>query len=377
MHSDVNPPNMGGVRKMELVISSLIQNGHSVVVLSSAMLSISRLAVRSGYCEQIEVEGGGAFQVVYPPALMLRPFGGLVSSFSAARFLRDVTSQYHIDAAIAYNTYLFESLTIKELLAQSSLPVCLEIEDLPLARKRGLLNLKPVFDQLCWHNMLKISSSFLAVNQDIYNILPEDKPKIVLPGVIDQELIEVSEQRNSPFSGTERIVGYFGALNPGKGIEVLFDLVPKLAFPWKLVMTGSGPLAEFCESLSALYPDRFIFYGNVLKTEMIQIMCECDCVVIPKEQITGDGKGVFPFKALEYLVSGSHIISTTLAQQGNLNLSFFQRWDGSLDGLIYNLLCAESDYNVECTLRNSARHAAITKYNMTNVGKDISELLCV
>ena len=374
-HGDIYTPSIGGLRKIELIVMALTQAGHTVVVLSSAMLSISRLSLRSETCEVINLECGGTFKVIYPSALMLRPLGGFINCMRAAGFVRRIVDEFKPDAAIVYNTYLFESLAVSELLRSKKIPICLEIEDLPLARRRGLFNLKPLLDQFCWNGMLKKVSSFLAVNQFILDKLPDNKPKTLLPGVIDQKLLVQAKTRSRPYAKSERLLGYFGALTAEKGVKVLLELVPKLEPPWQLVVTGSGPLSNEFELISEKFPERFHFLGSVSEQLLYSTMCSCDCVVIPLEQITDGGQGVFPFKTLEYLISGSHIISTPLALQNELDLSYIMRWDGSLSNLLTTIKRSESDYNNEAIIRTVAIDHVLSRYTTSGINKLLTEHL--
>lgn len=374
-HGDINTPSLGGLRKLELIVMALTKAGHSVVILSSAMLSISRLALRSEACEAIDLECGGTFKVIYPPALMLRPLGGFVNCLRVASYVRKIIDQYSPDAAIVYNTYLFESLATRELLRSNKIPICLEIEDLPLARKRGLFNLKPLMDQFCWNSMLEKASSYLTVNKYIFDKLSNDKLKTLLPGIIHPELVELSRLRLTPFTNQHKILGYFGALTPEKGVNVLLELIPRLESPWRLVVTGSGPLSTEFTKLSKRYPERFEFMGLVSEHQLYKNMCSCDCVVIPLEKISDGGQGVFPFKTLEYLVSGAHIISTNLASQNKFDLSFIQRWDGKLSSLLNLLFRAEQDYNNEYDLRTATREYVINRFGLSGIEKILNKHL--
>jgi glycosyltransferase involved in cell wall biosynthesis len=376
-HGDFNTPGIGGERKLELIVAALLKGGHRVVVLSSAMLSVSKLSVRKKCWQDVPLEGGGSFKVIYPPALMLRPLGGLINCLFAAKYVREVISEYHVDAAIIYNAYLFETIATKQLLSATPMPICLEIEDLPLARKRGVLNIKPFLDQICWSGMLRRASSFLAVNQAILDMLPDGKRKTLLPGIVSQRLLEEAEARGVPFTKAERVVGYFGALTPEKGVQILLELVPRLAPPWRLVVSGSGPKSQEFEALSARYPERCRFLGRVSEAELYRAMCVCDCVVIPLEQITDGGKGVFPFKTLEYLVSRSHVVSTLLAGQNDLDLSFINRWDGSTDDLLCVLARAQDDYKDEAMLRASAIDYIVSNFTISQVGTTITSHLSI
>lgn len=373
-HGEMNPHSLGGIRKVSLIIQALAQQGHQVVVLSSAILSNSRLAWRTPVREQLE-SANGSVTVIYPSALMLRPLGSLLNSFRAASLIRQLLAEFVPDAAITYNSNLFESLSAKELVRLRGTPIILQIEDLPLARQREWMNIKARLDQQCWDRMLNLASAFTAVNSFILDMLPGDKPKYLLPGIIDQQLLECSQVRPVPFSGSQRTLGYFGGLTPGKGLEVLLDLVPQLPSPWRLVMTGSGPLASNFELLSKQYPDRLTFLGLVSDLQLYEAMCACDCTVIPREQIMNGGQGVFPFKAFEYLVSGSHVIAYPLAPLADHDLSFIHRWDGSVNSLLAALSRGDIEFRREQSNREKAVAMILSRYSHTGIVELFAKLL--
>lgn len=364
---------MGGSRKARLIMEALARQGHHVVVLSSAMSSNSRLAWRAEVREKIRDN----VTIIYPPAFMLRPFGGALNCFRAAGLIRQLLREFDPDAAIVYNTYLFESMATHELARfKKQIPIVLEVEDLPLARRREWCNLKPRLDQCCWKGMLQRASAFTAVNGYILNLLPDNKPKYLLPGIIDDQLLQNSRARSMPFSGTSRTIGYFGALTEDKGAGVLLDLVPRLPDAWRLVMTGSGPLAPDFERLGCKFPERLSFLGRVDEARLYQAMCACDCTVIPLEQISNEGQGVFPFKTLEFIAAGTHVIASPLATLGDLNLAFIQRWDGkSVDQLLAELACAESKFLQEQSIRQDIITVILDRYSLSGAANLFSKLL--
>jgi glycosyltransferase involved in cell wall biosynthesis len=264
----------------------------------------------------------------------------------------------------------------RELTRLKKTPIVLEIEDLPLARRREWFNMKPWLDQWCWNDMLKMASAFTAVNEPIFDLLPNDKPRYLLPGVIDEHLVTRSRSRQPPFNNSQRTLGYFGGLGHEKGCQALIDLVPQLPSEWRLMVTGSGSLAGDFERLSKEYPDQLLFLGYLSVTQLYEAMCACDCTVIPLEQTSEGGRGVFPFKTLEFVVAGTHVIASPLPALRDLDLSFIQRWDGcSVDSLLAELFQAESEFRREQSAREKAIATILTRYSLSGVANRFSALL--
>jgi len=375
INNDNKTTNLGGMRKIELMCSILVNSGHNVTVLSSTMFGKSSLGIRHYHSECKQFDNGKSVRFEYPAVFMLRTFGGLINCLRSKSIASTLLKDFIPDLAIIYNTYLFESLVTMELVNRN-IPIILEIEDLPLARYRGVFNIKPRLDQMCWDWMLRNTSAFTAVNQPIFNMLPSDKPKILLPGIIDQDLIECSKLRSKPFCNDVKILGYFGALSHDKGVSILLELVPQLNSSWQLIVTGSGPLSTKFEELSKAYPDRMIFLGNVDKKIMYETMCSCDCLLIPPENITNQGEGVFPFKTFEYVVSGAHIISVKLPSCDVTDKAlFFQRWDGSLVTLLQLINQSEEDYDVESTFRNELATFVKDNYSINSLTSKLNDII--
>ena len=112
--------------------------------------------------------------------------------------------------------------------------------------------------------------------------------------------------------------------------------------------------------------------------ELYKAMCRCDCTVIPLEQITDRGIGVFPFKALEFIVAGTHVIAPQLSPLQDLDLSYIQRWDGSgVESLLFHLSRAETEFSREQVVREQTINTILHRYNLIGVAELLSSLLSV
>jgi glycosyltransferase involved in cell wall biosynthesis len=294
----------------------------------------------------------------------------------SSSIVRKLLAGFRPDAVIVYNSHVFEMLCTKTLRRRlGRLPILLEIEDLPHARRRGWLNIKPRMDEMCWNTMLAGANAFTAVNQAIFDKLPATKSKFLLPGIVDPLLVERAATRQPPFLGRTKTLGYFGALGEEKGVGVLLELVPQLPGDWQVVVTGMGTLSGELSALSRRYPDRLRFLGRVEDHELCQLLCECDCTLIPKEWIVNPSEGVFPFKTFEYIVSGGHIIGSNLPRSCGVDLSFIKPFNGTVTDLLQALSTAHADYLSTDDMRQQARREIVSLYGMKAVGERILDLL--
>lgn len=374
MHDDSSASGFGGLRKIESITTALVKQGHNVLILSSFINSKSLFGWRKRHEERLS-EGLDNVQVIYPATAQLRPLGGLINCIRAESTVRSLLKEFKPDVMIAYNTYLFEFLASRAVQREINCPMWLEIEDLPLARQREFFNLKPRLDQMCWKGMVNRAKVFTAVNEPILNFLPSDRPKYLLPGVLHEVLVQLSRTRRPPFSRKRKTFGYFGGLSADKGVQVLLDTLHQLPDDWQLIIAGAGSLAPAFAELSRETPERVRFLGKLQPLDLIPVLCDCDCTVIPLERISNQGKGVFPFKTFEYLVAGTHVISAPLPTLRDVDLSFIQRWDGkSQNQLLALLSTAQKDFEQETDVRTSVQEHLSTQFGPDGIASLVNQI---
>jgi glycosyltransferase involved in cell wall biosynthesis len=225
--------------------------------------------------------------------------------------------------------------------------------------------------------MLRTASGFTAVNYSILAQLPADRPRHLLPGIIDDRLTDLVASRQDPFTCRPHVLGYFGGLSQEKGVDVLLNAVPHLPDDWRLQVGGTGPLAHDLQKMARADPGRVTFLGNLTGDALYDALCSCDATVVPPEQLGGDGLGVFPFKVLEYLVADTHIITTPLPDIGAVDLRFTYRWDGTVTGLVRELEKAAASFELEREARTNAIHQASARFTITGAAALFAELLRV
>lgn len=134
-------------------------------------------------------------------------------------------------------------------------------------------------------------------------------------------------------------------------------------------------MASRFRQLSKEFPSQLDFHGTVNTKRLYKLMCECDCTVLPPEKIDGEERGVFPFKTLEFLVAGTHVIAPRLPPLKDLDVSFISRWDGSEDSLLQHLDKAESDFSDEEILRRGVISKVVGRYSIDGVADMFSRLI--
>jgi glycosyltransferase involved in cell wall biosynthesis len=370
---DTQTGGLAAQRKIELICEGICDQGHEVMVLSSFVTDVPFPFWRRPYQERM-ASGRHSIPVYYPALLGIRAIGSLLNGVRAGWIARTAAASFLPDMILLYNTNLFEFQAAGAIVNAKPCPIVLEIEDLPRARRRGWWNFKPWIDQLCWDRLLRACRGYTAVNRAIKDMLPDRKPSLLLPGIIDDRLLEMAAQRSPAFTGQRRTFGYFGGLSQDKGVMVLADLAKELPDPWDILVCGGGPLAPLFHSLARQRPGRFTFLGSVPSARMYEAMCRCDCTMVPPERIAGDGSGVFPFKVFEYLAAGTHVIAPPLKTLPDFGIDFINRWDGRADSLPGLLERAEADFFQEAPERRQAVDTLCSRYRVSQVGEQIQRM---
>jgi len=174
-------------------------------------------------------------------------------------------------------------------------------------------------------------------------------------------------------------LGYFGALEPEKGVAVLLNLLPSLPSPWRLTVTGAGTLEEALRTSATEFPDRIEFHGRVSHRRVTELMHDCDAIVNPHASIADMRDGVFPFKVCEAIGSGGLVISTPLPAI-DIDLSrAVLFYDGSVRALATALGEAKHRYDVLGAEIVAAREAVWERYGeeavLRSLGAAIEPLL--
>ena len=187
---------LGAVRKMESIINVLSDFGDIILVNSAHNET-------GWYHRDVRKRKIGRTTVLeyLPRRWPGRKPGKFLNLFEIGSIIRDILYQYGKPQILwLYNPYAFEACFAIKLSRLHSCPVVLELEDAPLARKRGL-NPKPWLDNLAYKRLLPCVDYAFCVNKALAACLEEHKIKtFLLPGLLAQSFLE-KIQKGSPFAG--------------------------------------------------------------------------------------------------------------------------------------------------------------------------------
>ena len=165
--------------------------------------------------------------------------------------------------------------------------------------------------------MLKINDKIIA-GSDAYVFLTQQmndevnvkqKPYIVLEGHANEEM---KDREHKPFLRDEKTIVYAGAIEKIYGIEMLCKAFLGIALPGEyLHIYGKGDYSEELAEL-AEKNENIIYHGNRPNYEIVEAELTATLLVNPRPTDGEYTKFSFPSKTLEYMVSGTPVLSSRL-----------------------------------------------------------------
>lgn len=337
----------GGDRKTSLTLRVLLELGHEVFLLNSSCTDATTPFYQAQWTTtQIDQQ---VIDLYNPPRFSQdRRIGKAIQALLAPTIGKSIVSEKEFDLVWIYNSYIFEARFALSLFKKKKIRIIFQIEDLPLARKRSSFNLKPKLDAYYFRELCDASTKILMVNSSITNAIPseENKAKAVLfPPIIDPAIsATASHQTVEKFKGEIVKIGYFGALTEEKGVGQLLRIIQKLPANYELNLYGKGELEGQINRLAANH-SNIKYHGFISGKPMTDQLHSMDILLNPHADISKMQDGVFPFKMLEYIATGSYVITTPLPQLEGVDLSYLATYHYSDDALIDALINAPRKYS--------------------------------
>ncbi|WP_312654097.1 glycosyltransferase [Proteiniclasticum sp.] len=175
-----------------------------------------------------------------------------------------------------------------------------------------------LIESISW-KLYRCICNFFLQRYDYYIILTEQmnelvnsnaKPYIVIEGLVDMKMKTVPNQLNNKYK--EKIIIYAGALYEKYGIKSLIEAFIRLEDPdSRLWLFGDGDMVD--EILDYEKRDhRIKFFGVVSNEKIVQEQLKATLLVNPRPSKEDFTKYSFPSKNMEYMVSGTPILTTAL-----------------------------------------------------------------
>lgn len=140
---------------------------------------------------------------------------------------------------------------------------------------------------------------------------PRHKPRMVMEGLVDA--LEIASDAAPRVKDAEsRIVLYTGSTHKVYGLRTLaqafLDANPA---GWELHICGQGDMDEELRAMAAV-EDSLFFHGVVANREAVEMQKRASLLVNPRPTHEEFTKFSFPSKNMEYMVSGTPVLTTAL-----------------------------------------------------------------
>lgn len=246
--------------------------------------------------------------IFYTSALSVRFLIGYWESRRAQHFLRTRHSRRPYDAVIIYNLQRAQLGCARYALRDLGLPVVLQYEDDSFVDVHGRTPAGMIaeWNRAACREVVTSVSGGTAVSPYLMSQMPADVPKLLLRGVVSNEILNRS--RGAKASKRNWVV-FSGTHEGTQGLAQMIEAWHMLDLPdWELHIAGQGPLTSTLEKM-ANRKRSIVFHGLLNREENAKMLCAAKIGMNPQD-LTKTPGNVFAFKIVEYLAAGTHVITT-------------------------------------------------------------------
>lgn len=200
----------------------------------------------------------------------------------------------------------------------------------------------------------------------------QTKPTIVVEGFSDPDAHDFSETKVQ-----KKTLMYAGALSRVHNVHTLISAFQKTSMDVDFWVYGDGELRNVVVAASK-EDCRIHYFGKVSREEMLRAQKRAHLLISAKSTDDAHTKFAFPSKILEYMSSGTAVLSTRV---GGIPSEYFQYLlpieDESINGIAASIENAFSKTKEELEeLGNKARDFAVQKKNCYRQSERIVDFLC-
>lgn len=298
-----NSPHIPGQQAQKynrLIIQGLAANGAEVRTVTARPVtsancrskflpaqSVQRDKVQYHYCSVLNVKG---LKVIWKSLTAF--FVVLLGGCDA--IITDV-----LNASVAYGTVTAARLCKK--------PCIGIVTDLPELMVTGT-NQKHI--KLVRKVMQKCTGYILLTEAMNEEVNPEHKPYVIIEALCDSK-IRPQDARKKDDDGTKKCM-YAGLLDVRYGVKDMVDGFILAGMPdVELHIYGSGPYVEELKATAQQHPS-VVYHGTAMNDEVVRAEMDADLLINPRPTHEEFTKYSFPSKNMEYMASGTPVLTTKL-----------------------------------------------------------------
>lgn len=184
------------------------------------------------------------------------------------------------------------------------------VTDLPGLMLSNSKKEKSVYTMLASKIITGFDGYILLTQQMNEVVNPKNKPYIIMEGLVDVKMGKTQNQIT--LKDNNRIIIYAGGLYEKYGIKTLIEAFMKLKeSDLRLYLFGSGDMETQIDTYSNI-DNRIVFFGVVPNQEVVDMQLKATLLVNPRPTTEEFTKFSFPSKNMEYMVSGTPLVTTNL-----------------------------------------------------------------
>ncbi len=296
--------------KMELIAELLQLNQHDVEILSQGEVVEQRFKFYPAFRDSKPFHAD--VPVFYASALPIKFINGMWSSMRTLKLLKQRHRASPYDLLIIYNLKRPQVVCADYALHRLKLPVVLEYEDDAFVdiggkAERGFRS--GLFREAA-QQIVNRAAGCIGVSPHLLSRTRASIPKMLLRGVVDQDILDAGEQSSA---ARKNWVVYSGTHYRSKGLEPLVKAWGMLNLPgWELHIAGRGELTAKLEKM-AENNKTIVFHGLLNRQENARFLGSAKIGINPHDVSETPGN-VFAFKIVEYLAAGAHCITTPMGE---------------------------------------------------------------
>lgn len=346
-----------------LVAEGLAKNGQSVMTLSAVP---ALKGLMDNFYMSFAKERSGDVSYSYLPYCSISILRRLLTFFCS--FWQTIRWGFrHRSGKVIIYDVLNISVCVGSLLASKVLGIrsCGIVTDMPglmvSEQKEDSVKKKIISRFNRWYLQFFDYYVFLTKAMNV-EINRKNRPYIVMEGVVDIE--QGLKEYFSPALRSRSIV-YAGGLYEEYGLKVLTEAFLKIKDKSVyLDLFGSGPLSDWLMRLSKSYP-QIRYHGVVANDAIVEFEQKALLLINPRPTTEEFTKYSFPSKNMEYMLSGTAMLTTNLPGMPEEYHSYvLMIEDETLDGYVNALNDSIELGEMQlCTIGRKAREWIVAKKN--------------
>jgi glycosyltransferase involved in cell wall biosynthesis len=354
--------------KMELISELLTNSSHSVEILSQGEVIEQQFKYYPGFLEPEPAHK--QIPVYYASALPVKFVNGMWSSLNLLRLFKQRHRASPFDLVMIYDLKHPQIACANYAIRSLGLPVILEYEDDAFTDVWGKSSstFRTRWQETAARKLLTAVSGGFGCSPYLLKQMPPSTPTLLSRGVVSSYIANANGQAKA---SRKNWAVFSGTLEGSQGERQLVEAWKKLALPdWELHIAGRGPIKDALEKLAENNP-RIIFHGFLNKEDNARLLCSAKIGMNPQDvtQIPGN---TFPFKIIEYLAAGLHVITTPrgkLEPELDAGVSYIP--DNTAGTIAASIQKAINDRRYEQTVER----AALDTYGPEAVSKSLNKLV--